>query len=323
MPLPRPAEAATVLDDTEYLREIIAVDEPGETAWAHHGVAVAPDGAIHTADAQARHLVIIRGDDLERVPFPGTELHGLAVDADGETWIADTGYKPERTTEGGYEGDPVRGRVLRLSGDGDVSAELVGPETWRPCDVALSAFGADDARIWVADGYGDSMVYAFTVAGDLLWKSDGEGTGTRFRQPHAIVVDSRSTTSSLLVADRLNRRIVRLTLDGEFLGDFGQSALTSPSGFALDGERLLITELDGRVVAFGPDDEVLGSIGTPLRRPPAAWPNVARGGAIERPTSLGEFRAPHGIAATADGHVIVTEWVIGGRITRLVPRASA
>ena len=323
MTTPRSAGATTELARTEYGHEMVAVDEPGETAWAHHGVAIAPDGAIHTADASARHLVIIRGETVDRVAFPGTELHGLAVDHGGETWVADPGHKAERTADGTYEGERLRGRVLRLRADGVVTAELSGSETWRPCDVALSEFGADDDRIWVADGYGDSTVYAFDVDGTLLWKTDGEGTGMRFRQPHAIVVDPRSTTPTLLVADRANRRIVRLTLDGEFLGEFGRSALTSPSGFAIDGDRLLVTELDGRIVAFGLDDEPIGSIGTPLRRTPEAWPNVLRGGAVERPRSVGVFRAPHGIAVTPEGHIIVTEWLIGGRISRLVPRASA
>ncbi|RXZ49001.1 hypothetical protein ESP57_08545 [Agromyces fucosus] len=313
----------TVFDRTEYRQEPVIIDEPGETAWAHHGVAIAPDGAIHTADASARHLVILRGETVERVPFPGTELHGLAVDHHGETWAADPGHKAERTAEGTYEGERLRGRVLRLRADGVVTAELFGSETWRPCDVALSDFGTLDDRVWVADGYGDSIVYAFDVDGTLLWKTDGEETGKRFRQPHAIIVDSRSTTPTLLVADRANQRIVRLTLEGEFLGEFGRSALTSPSGFALDGDRLLVTELDGRIVAFGPDDEAIGSIGTPLRRTPEAWPNVLRDGAIERPRSVGVFRAPHGIAVTGEGDIIVTEWLIGGRVTRLVPQLPA
>lgn len=315
-----PAPRVISLGGTDYSREEIEINPAGDRAWAHHGIAIGPDGAIHTAEAGAGHLVILHDGRTRRVPFLGTEMHGLAVDEHGATWIADTGYKPERTADGRYEGDPVPGRVLRLTAGGEISAELVGPASWRPCDVALSGFGGEDPRIWVADGYGDSIVSCYSLAGELHWMSRGADTGMPFRQPHALIVDDRSTPATLLIADRLNRRIVRLTLDGAFLSSFGDTALTSPSGFAIDGERLLVTELDGRVVAFGRDDGFLGGIGTPLRRVPPAWPNVLREGALERPTSPGLFRAPHGIAATADGHVLITEWLIGGRITRLVPR---
>ena len=46
-----------------------------------------------------------------------------------------------------------------------------------------------------------------------------------------------------------------------------------------------------------------------------AWPNV--------PSELlepGKFNAPHGMAADSHGSLYVVEWMIGGRITKLVKR---
>ena len=45
-----------------------------------------------------------------------------------------------------------------------------------------------------------------------------------------------------------------------------------------------------------------------------SWPN--------HPTELinvGKFNSPHGVAADAQGNIYVTEWIIGGRITKLAP----
>jgi hypothetical protein len=33
----------------------------------------------------------------------------------------------------------------------------------------------------------------------------------------------------------------------------------------------------------------------------------------------GKFNSPHGVAADTQGNIYVTEWIIGGRITKLAP----
>ncbi|WP_426997468.1 hypothetical protein [Pseudarthrobacter sp. N5] len=114
-----------------------------------------------------------------------------------------------------------------------------------------------------------------------------------------------------------------MSLDGRYLGTIGQGVLSSPSGFAVDGDRLWVTELHGSLAIFDADDQVIGRIGADLRRRSPDWPNIRRKGAIIRPTTVpGRFRSPHGIAVTSEGTVVITEWQAGGRVTRLVPASS-
>jgi len=67
-----------------------------------------------------------------------------------------------------------------------------------PTDVAVAA----DGEIYVADGYGNSMVHRFSAAGEHLasWGRPGAGPG-EFTTPHAVWVDR---SDRVLVADREN-----------------------------------------------------------------------------------------------------------------------
>ncbi|XAS68604.1 hypothetical protein V3C33_04680 [Micrococcaceae bacterium Sec5.7] len=114
-----------------------------------------------------------------------------------------------------------------------------------------------------------------------------------------------------------------MSLEGRYLGTIGQGILSSPSGFAVDGNRLWVTELHGSLAIFDADDQVIGRIGGDLRRRSPDWPNIRRRGAITRPkTAPGRFRSPDGIAVTSEGTVVITEWQAGGRVTQLVPASG-
>jgi hypothetical protein len=116
---------------------------------------------------------------------------------------------------------------------------------------------------------------------------------------------------------------VVLSVDGEFIRTFGLDSLTSPSGITvMDDGTILITELFGSVTAFTNEGEPIGSLGYPIpvdeRR--AGWPNTidATGNTSRPELHRYHFNSPHGICCTG-GAILVTEWVIGGRVIRLAP----
>lgn len=298
--------------------------------WGHHGVVVdaSGDGFI-AASPDGQAFVYVTDTDARRGVMLGvTECHGMSVDAfDGDysIWVADHGEK-YGTRDGGERREIDRpGQVLRVSAEGSILQTLEAaklPEWlrgWRPTDVT-SEPAEDGGRVWVADGYGTSYVHCFSRDGEVVWSDDGNDSGTAFDSPHAIIVDTRRDSPELLVADRGNKRIVALDLDGRFLRTIGLGELSSPSGFAIDGNLLWVTELFGAIVAFDPDDRVVARLGDGAPSTEVGWPNTLAGDVVERtPMPAGMFRSPHGIAVTASGVIAVTEWVIGGRLIVLRP----
>jgi DNA-binding beta-propeller fold protein YncE len=193
-----------------------------------------------------------------------------------------------------------------------------------PTDVAVNETQCGgDGHVWVADGYGESLVHEFDEHGAWLRTLTGETGLGRFLEPHAVFIDHRKEVPELYVADRGHSRIQVFDLDGTFLRGVGVGELISPGGFAKFGTGLLVAELDARITILGPDDEIVERFGegTMADREVAGWPNsVSPTGEIVRPVlEPGVLRTPHGITADAEGNVYVSEWLVGGRVIKLAP----
>jgi hypothetical protein len=180
--------------------------------------------------------------------------------------------------------------------------------------------GNDD--IWIADGYGQNLVHRYSKEGDYLGSINGsEGTAGAFSCPHAVFVDTRKDVPELYIADRTNRRIQVYDLEGTFKRSFGADFLTSPSAFAVAGDRMFVAELRARVTILDASDRLVGYLGeNEAVCAVEGWPNMkdSRGQTV-RPGHLapGKFNSPHGIAVDSRGDVYVVEWLIGGRYTKL------
>lgn len=173
-----------------------------------------------------------------------------------------------------------------------------------------SASVAPDGSVFVADGYGASVIHRYSP--DLKYLGTiKEAGGMRLNCPHCVMVDTRTSPATLLVCDRANKRIIRLALDGTFLGELAKG-LPLPSTLALYGDKTAVTELQGRVDILDEKGAVISTLGENLNSkekanfvvPPEAWQE-------------GIFTAPHGICFDADGNLYVTDWNRWGRITRL------
>ena len=306
--------------------------EAAKTGWAHHGMAVTSRNTVvagHPARADLLEFDAA-GKLLSQNATGLTECHGVTLVTEGDTdyfWVVDTGRKYQREL-----GSP---RVVKISLEGKIEAELGRPPhpksvegEYVPTWVAVNEerFGGN-GDIWVADGYGSSLVHRFDKSGNYVATIDGrEGSAGRFQQPHTVFLDTRKSQSELYIADRANHRIQVYDLEGTFKRSFGEDFLTRPTGFGISGEDLVIIELQARTTLVDADDALIGHIGAnQLVCESEGWPNsMNEEGEPARSTRLepGKFNSPHGVAVDRDGNVYITEWLIGGRYIKLEKRAA-
>ena len=308
------------------------------TGWAHHGLAVTRSGEIVGFHPERSEVVIFdkQGRALRSWAVPLKEGHGITlVEEDGEEylWIADPGGKSRRVPSGAYEVDraPEQGQVVKFDLYGSEVARLARPPhpAYENGRYAPTSVTVDDVRhggtgdIWVGDGYGESLVHRFRSDGTYVSSLSGEEGAGRFECPHAVFIDRRHAVPELWVADRGNGRVQVYGLDGSFRRVVGEAFLNSPSAFAPYGQKLVIAELYARLAVLGPDDQLicyLGDNGAVREHP--GWPNALD--ELEHPVRTaelqhGRFNSPHGVTVDADGNIYVAEWLIGGRMIKLVP----
>jgi hypothetical protein len=182
------------------------------------------------------------------------------------------------------------------------------PQAYRPTAITV----APDNRIYVADGYGASVIHVYSAERKYLKTigTRGEGDG-QFKTCHGIALDTRFGAPRLLVCDRENRRLVHLDLDGKWLGVVTKD-LRRPCAVSIQGDNVAVAELEGRVVIVDKAGKVAATLGdNPDQKQWAAFklePEHWRDGI---------FIAPHGVSFDRDGNLFVQDWNFAGRLTKL------
>ncbi len=316
--------------------------EEAHDGWAHHGLAVLISGRIVGFHPSRPEVLVYEPSGRCVASFPTglSEGHGITVVEDGgdeQIWIADPGTKMRRGEDGAYRAvlSDGSGQAVRFDLAGTVTLRLRRPEhpAYEEGRYAPTSIAVDEPRhggsgdIFVADGYGESLVHRFGADGTYITTLTGEaGPGGRFNCPHGILIDRRRDEPELLVADRGNAVVRVYGLDGYWRRDIGGSFLNSPSAFAPWGERMVVAELRARLAVLGADEQLLGYLGENgeiCER--EGWPNSLDGeGHATRQAQLspGRFNSPHGLASDGSGNVYVAEWLVGGRMVKLEPLAA-
>lgn len=317
--------------------DLPAPDDPG--AWAHPGLASAPNGDLLIVDADRPEVHILGADGTHQraIDLPVAEGHGILLDLQADQaalWVADPGFKLRLRGDGRIKDGPQHGRVLKLDLAGAALLEIGAPEhpvyqekPFQPTGMTFAG-PAHDRSLWIADGYGGGLVHRYTPHGEWLGAiAGGPDDDLRFQTPHAVFVDDRGPEPELLVTDRGRKRIQVFDLDGCFKRVIGLGELTSPSAIARLGDLLIVGELNASLAVLDPDDRLIGRIGD---RPEVVtepdWPNARdAAGNLVRTGRLqpGFFHAPHGLSVGPDGSIFVAEFVTGGRLVRLAPAVAS
>ncbi|TFW23273.1 gluconolaconase [Duganella callida] len=278
------------------------------------GVVMDKDGNLYVADGGDNNS--IRKIDLNNAVTTlagGTEGYaegagntaafntpsGLAIDAQGNLYVADTGNNAIRKIR-------PDGTVSTLAGDGlagDKDGMGAAAQFNGPVGVAVDAQGV----VYVADTYNDRIrriapdgTVTTVAGGKHSGMNDGDGAAALFDTPTGLAIGA---AGELYIADTANHAIRKLGKDGKVStiaraeeGDKG-SLLRSPVAIVLtpDGYLYLASSAHGRVAQITPAGAVaaLQDIDHP------AQPNGADGSV--------RLYSPRGLALDKDGSLFVTD----------------
>ena len=279
----------------------------GTTAGATHGqIEVDKAGNIYVSSDGPRGLMVFNsaGDYVRSFDQKWGGVHGMVMNAE-----------PDR--EYLY--------LAHLRGKQAVKIDLEGNQIWaigwpresglynnkaqyKPTDVAIGP----DGRIYVADGYGMSVINIYDAERNYIKTIGGEGKEPgQFMTCHGVEIDNRYFPPRLLVADQENNRLQHFTLDGVFMGIVATN-LKRPCSVSIRDGLVAVAELGGRVTVLNKENEVLAHLGqnpdpkfrAVFELPPENW-------------EAGIFTAPHGVAFDAAGNLFVQDWNKTGRITKM------
>jgi len=310
------------------------IPSPATLSPTHGGVVVDRAGLIYVStDGPSGILVFSPDGNMLRTIAPEfSGIHGLMLrDEGGKQFI--------------YAAHVKGNQVVKLGLDGKLEWKIACPtqsglypalEAWKPnaktpnSKPGATVVGHDgrtyvvdgykptaitvgpDGRIYVADGYGASVIHEYSA--DRKWTrvigSKGTGEG-QFSTCHGITLDTRYGAPRLLVADRANKRLVHLDLDGKWLGVL-TTDLRLPCAISIFGEFAAVAELQGRVVITDKTGKIVSTLGdnpdqkqwAAFKLAPEFWQD-------------GIFIAPHGLSFDSAGNLFVQDWNATGRLTKL------
>lgn len=279
----------------------------------HGGIVVDKAGNFYASSNTNGVFVFDQAGKYLRTIAPDvTNLHGLVL-------------REEGGQEHLYGALNSAGKAVKLALDGTVKWEIGVPResgiyaqpedakkkgavNFRPTGIAL----APDGRIYIADGYGASVIHVFGADRKYLKTIGSRGKGeNQFQTCHGIALDTRYGAPRLLVADRENRRLVHLDLDGKWLGVHA-SDLRRPCSVAFFGDVVAVAELEARVAILDRAGKLLVAVGDNPEK--AQWANF---NVAPESWKAGVFTAPHGCAFDAAGNLYVQDWNFVGRLTKL------
>ncbi|MDA8085329.1 MAG: SBBP repeat-containing protein [Nitrospiraceae bacterium] len=247
-------------------------------------------GAAMAAFSYPYSLILAWGSDGTgngQFGLPGPD--GVAVDASGDVYVADTGNS--RIQKFDSNGNYLAQWGTRGSGNG----QLNGPE-----GVAVDASG----NVYVADT-NNYRIEKFNSNGNFLlqWGSYGTGNG-QFYNPDGVAVDASGNVYVCDGDNGGNNRIQKFDSNGNYLTQWGSSStsivpFSSPDGVAVDasGDVYVADTGNDRIQKFDSNGNYLAQWGSSYT------------------ASYGTLWYPYGVAVDSAGNVYVTD-VSNGRVVK-------
>ncbi len=199
---------------------------------------------------------------------------GLAVDAEGNVWVADT--ENNRIVKFNAKGE----YAFQFGSFGSGNGQFASPR-----GVAIDAEG----NVWVADT-ANNRIEKFDSKGKYLFQFGSFGTEAgKLNKPGGLTVDSGGR---VWVADTANNRVERFSATGTYEGAY--SSLKEPTGIVAHGPNIVL------VADAGNNRIVL--LTNLSKSPPAFYGQFGSPG-----TGNGQLSKPEGIAVDAAGNYWVAD----------------
>lgn len=234
---------------------------------------------------------------------------GVAVDANGNVYVADTGnYTVRKIT--------TAGTVTTLAGNagqyGMVNGSGSGVLFGYPSGVAVDSTGnlyvADSTNHVIRKVTSEGVVTTFAGTPCVLGSRDGAGTDALFNQPCAVAVDA---SDNVYVADTFNQTIRKITSAGVVTTLAGNAILAG----ALDGQgTLAMFNFPSGVAVDGSGNVYVADTSNQTIRKVTAAGNVTTlagttgaAGNVDGLAAKAQFNTPCGLVADASGNVYVAD----------------
>jgi hypothetical protein len=277
----------------------------------HGGLVVDRSGRLYSSTDEPRSVIVFAPDGSVVREFPPefAGIHALTlVEEAGEEFLLGA-HLPGN-------------RVVKLTLEGRVIWSLECPSASglyarREDFKSTAVVAAPDASIFVADGYGASVIHQFDPRRRYMKSFGGAEAGVgQLRNCHGLALDGRGEEPRLLVCDRRNRRLVDYDLRGRFIGVLADN-LRRPCSVTFCGDFVAVAELEGRVSVLDREHRHVSVLGD--NSDPSLWANYEVAAAQWCP---GIFNSPHSVCFDHAGNVLVQERNRTGRQTKLLRQNS-
>lgn len=292
-----------------------------EYGGASHGVAVDEQGLIYiTHQGGPDSIFVFDGDgrfvksmgQLHTVKNRG-KGHGIDIRKEGNQEFI---YLSPSDSSLFFTKMTLKGEVVWNRGRKELNKDsgVLGPKAgYRPTNTSFRP----DGGYYLGDGYGSNYLFEYDSNDKFVRALGGKGAEAgKFSTPHGQWLDARDGVPKLVVADRANKRLQWFDLDGEHVKTL--DGFLFPADIDVKGEIMLVPDLHARITLLDKDNNVLTHLGDdPVWREKA----LGNGFAMRRSPEQwqpGKFIHPHDACFDLNDDIYCVEWVVGGRVTKLV-----
>lgn len=284
----------------------VAIDSHGRVYITHHG----NPASLFVFDSDGKFIKSMGAEHQVKDAGKG---HGIDIRKEGsEEFI----YLSPNDSSLWYTKMTLDGEVVWNRGredlhkDSDALGKGVG---YRPTNASFRP----DGGYYLGDGYGSNFIFEYDKNDNFVRLLGGKGAEDgKFNTPHGQWLDDRDGTSKLVVADRANKRLQWFGMDGRHLHTL--EGFLFPADIDSQGDLLLVPDLHARITILDKENTPIAQLGDD-----ESWRAqvLANNNAMRTKPHLwqpGKFVHPHDACFDADGNIYCVEWVVGGRVTKLV-----